>query len=138
MDQKYDKIMVQPKSEDEKEGFAVRKFVVTGEQVITVNNLLVTLSSLHCLLVCMSLLTQAVVPINVTLFHFTEWPNNEKATNTKGLLNLIKELLIVQQNTGNRAITVMCKLVYIHSAVYCVTVVLGLSLLIVKHHAHTE
>ena len=47
MDQKYDKIMVQPKSEDEKEGFVVRKFTVTGEQVITVNNLLVTLSSLH-------------------------------------------------------------------------------------------
>ena len=50
----------------------------------------------------------------MTLFHFTEWPNNEKATNTKALLKLIKELLIVQQNTGNRAITVMCKLVYIH------------------------
>ena len=65
----------------------------------------------------MYLLTQAVVPITVTLFHFTEWPNNEKATDTKALLKLIKELLIVQQNTGNRAITIMCKLVYSYSTI---------------------
>ena len=52
VDQKYDKVMVQPKSEDEKEGFAVRKFTVTGEQVIMVNNLPVMIPGLHCLLVC--------------------------------------------------------------------------------------
>ena len=47
VDQKYDKIMVHPKSKDDKEGFVVRKFTVTGEQIITVNKL-VTLSSLYC------------------------------------------------------------------------------------------
>ena len=34
----YDKIIVQPKSEEEKDGFVIRKFTVTGEQVITVSN----------------------------------------------------------------------------------------------------
>ena len=32
----YDKITVQPKSEEDKGGFVIRKFTVTGEQVITV------------------------------------------------------------------------------------------------------
>ena len=34
----YDKITVQPKSEEEKDGFVTRKFTVTGEQVITVSS----------------------------------------------------------------------------------------------------
>ena len=38
VDEKFDKIMVQPKSEEEKEGFVTRKFTVTGEKVITVSN----------------------------------------------------------------------------------------------------
>ena len=62
------------------------------------------------------------------MLHFTEWANDEKATNTKGLLKLIKELLVVQQNTGNRAITVMCKLVicyncsvpYVYTIRFCI------------------
>ena len=56
------------------------------------------------------------------MLHFTEWVNDEKATNTKGLLKLIKELLVVQQNTGNRAITVMCKLVILHNIIYVIIV----------------
>ena len=38
----YDKITVQPKSEEDKGGFVIRKFTVTGEQVIAVCFIVVT------------------------------------------------------------------------------------------------
>jgi len=55
--------------------------------------------------------------MNVTMLHYTGWPVDGKASNTATLLELIKELLSVQQNTGNRAITVMCKLVKVYHVI---------------------
>lgn len=67
---------------------------------------------------------QADQSITVTQFHFTKWPNDEKAANTTALLKLIKELVTVQHNTGNNPITVMCKLVYLYT-MYCIASYLG-------------
>jgi len=43
------------------------------------------------------------------MLHYTDWPNDEKPTNKAALLALIKDALELQRNTGNRAMTVMCR-----------------------------
>ena len=60
-------------------------------------------------------MAQADKPISVTQFHFTKWRNDQKATNSTALLELINELFAVQQKTRNNPITVMCRLVYLYT-----------------------
>ena len=43
------------------------------------------------------------------MLHYTEWPDDDKPTNKAALLALIKDALELQRNTGNRAMTVMCR-----------------------------
>ena len=45
----------------------------------------------------------------VTQFHHTEWPETGKPPAAGGLIEMIDLLMKTQMNTGNRAITVMCK-----------------------------
>jgi len=45
----------------------------------------------------------------VTQFHHTEWPEHGNLPSAAGLIDLIDMLMKSQMNTGNRAITVMCK-----------------------------
>ena len=43
------------------------------------------------------------------MLHYTDWPVNGVAKDTKALLALMKEVLELQRTTGNQAITVMCR-----------------------------
>ena len=46
----------------------------------------------------------------VTQFHFLRWPKYGEPSPPASLLELVENLTRVQMGTGNRAITVMCKL----------------------------
>ena len=45
----------------------------------------------------------------VTQYHYTEWPESGAPKDPAPLLKLLDQLLHNQMNTGNKAITVMCK-----------------------------
>ena len=45
----------------------------------------------------------------VTQFHYTQWPENEAPNETASMLDMLEKVYKVQMNTGNKAITVMCK-----------------------------
>lgn len=45
----------------------------------------------------------------ITQYHYQQWPESDRPPNTSDLLQLIKGLNIVQRNTENKPVTVMCK-----------------------------
>ena len=45
----------------------------------------------------------------VTQFHYFNWAEDDKPKDETPLLKLIDQLLHNQMNTGNKAITVMCR-----------------------------
>ena len=47
----------------------------------------------------------------VTLFHYPQWPEKGRPSDVTLLLQVIESLNVVQRNTGNKPITVMCKYV---------------------------
>ena len=43
------------------------------------------------------------------MLHYASWPDEEKPNDNPGLLAITKDALELQRNTGNRAMTVMCR-----------------------------
>ena len=47
--------------------------------------------------------------LEVTMFHYTDWPANGVAKDTNSLLSMIKQVVEIQRSRPNRPVTVMCR-----------------------------
>ncbi len=88
----YGKITVIKTAEESFPDYVFRKFEVTGvppKSMVANNNL-----------------SPSFI---VTQFQFLKWPENETPDETASLIEVMEKVAKVQMNTGNKAITVMCK-----------------------------
>lgn len=113
---KYGKITVTFQSESSFGDFTTRRLFIEAEQGVVSGPLLLQQS---CTVVnyatngsagqhpnCMQVQTEGMV---VTQFHLTEWPEHGRPASTGSLVEMLDMITKAQMNSGNRAITVLCK-----------------------------
>ncbi len=88
----YGKITVIKTAEEQFSDYIFRKFEVTGvpaKSMVANNNLSASFV--------------------ITQFQYMKWSEDEAPEETAAMLDMLEKVYKVQMNTGNKAITVMCK-----------------------------
>ena len=110
---RYGKIMVTLQAEASYGDFCTRKFFIHDEKVAPDGPPSVSFpwTAFPSLSPSLSLSLQANQSDGfvVTQFHHTEWPERGRPDSTGSLVEMLDMITKAQMNSGNRAITVMCK-----------------------------